>query len=176
MSFLLWMALCVVRSVSDICVRLYGLYRGSGGTRKLNPISVLFSLCLWVCIQRYLSWEICPSVACLVLLQACAWVACQTNQLCWSGLSCITVNCVWLCSTDTACNTQRQPWPCELCESYIRRAPVADAAPPGHHSNHMLDLCHCLMLHGFIKGDESGSQWPEREREGVWAIEEITRE
>lgn len=43
--------------------------------------------------------------------------------------------------------------------------PVADAAPPGHYSNHMLDLCRCLMFHGFIKGDESGSQWLERERE-----------
>lgn len=41
-----------------------------------------------------------------------------------------------------------------------------DAAAPGHYSNHMLDLCPCLMFHGFIKGDESGSQWLGRERGG----------
>lgn len=39
-----------------------------------------------------------------------------------------------------------------------------EAAAPGHYSNHMLDLCPCLMFHGFIKGDESGSQRLGRER------------
>lgn len=50
--------------------------------------------------------------------------------------------------------------------SHIRLAPVADAAAPGHYDNRMLDLCRCLMFHGFIKGDESGSQWMEREGMG----------
>lgn len=56
-------------SVSDICVRLYSLYQDSGGPEKLNPISVLFRLCLWMYIQCCLSSEICSSMACLVLCQ-----------------------------------------------------------------------------------------------------------
>lgn len=47
-------------------------------------------------------------------------------------------------------------------ESHIRSGLLLPAAAaPGHYGNHMLDLCRRLMFHGFIKGDESGSQWPD---------------
>lgn len=48
---------CVVCFVRVICVGLCSLCQGSGGPRKLNPICVPFSTCLWMSMQHYLIWE-----------------------------------------------------------------------------------------------------------------------
>lgn len=55
LSSLLSMALCVVRSVNDICVRRCGSCQASRGPRKLNPISVLFCIYLRMNMQCNLS-------------------------------------------------------------------------------------------------------------------------
>ena len=169
-----WLS-CAVCSVSDICVRLYSLYQASGGPRKLNPISVFIQP---VSLDVYTALRFAPSVS------LCAWVACQMQPAVLKRAQlhyCTWCVCLLVCVCVCVCAAMWQGrmrqaalTPLVSHESHIRSGlPSPAAAAPGRYSNHTLDLCRRLMFHGFIKGDESGSQWPdwERKRTGGWGGE-----
>lgn len=161
LSFLLWMALCALWVIFVLgctaCIRTLE------DQENWIPL-VFYSGCVCGCIYsvvwaaRFVPlWHVSCSASLHMRSMSNYPAMLKQTQLHYCTLS--ETMWHWYCSLDPACVVWDFHPPGFRCYPFVSQ----DAAGPSHYSSHTWDLCCCLMFHGCIKGDESGSQWLERE-------------